>query len=327
MPTPKKWGSNPTLPDPKSFAPGSHVWLDGKVVPATDVKLGLLTHTLHYGFGVFEGMRAYQQADGTSAIFRLREHIQRLLDGARILHIHVPFSLDQISQGCLDVLVHSRMPDAYLRPLLFIGEGRMGIYAPDNPVRVTVPVWKWGSYLGVEGQQHGIRTKISTFTRVGVNMNMPRGKVVGHYVNSILAKQEAIADGYEEAILLDDQGYCAEGSGENLFMVRHGTLVTPPLSAPILAGITRDSALTLARELGIPVAEEMFSRSDLYLADEAFFTGTAAEITPIREVDGRTVGEGRPGPITRRIMDRFFKVLRGEVRDHGEWRTVYRIER
>ncbi|MEM7202754.1 MAG: branched-chain amino acid transaminase [Planctomycetota bacterium] len=307
------------------MAGDASVWHDGELRPASEVQMGMLTHTLHYGFGLFEGIRAYQQADGSSAVFRLREHVDRMIGGAKILRLALPFDRDQLARACVDTLVANGLREAYLRPLAYIGEGKMGIYAPQNPVHVGVAAWEWGAYLGEDGLRKGIRCKVSSFTRTHVNTQMVRAKVTGGYVTSILAKSEAAADGYDEAILLDQDGYCAEGSGENLFCVRDGVLFTPPLAAPILAGITRDAILTLAREQGVEVREERFSRDDLYLADEAFFTGTAAEVTPIREVDGRPVGTGSPGPVTCELQASFFRVLRGEEPAHAAWRTVYKV--
>jgi branched-chain amino acid aminotransferase len=295
------------------------------VVPAADVRLGVLTHTLHYGVGVFEGIRAYRQADGSSAVFRLDDHIARMLGGARILRLELPWDAAQLARACVDALIANRMREAYVRPIAFLGQGRMGIHAPGNPVHVAVTVWQWGAYLGDEALRRGVRARVSSFTRTGVNTCMVRAKVPGQYVTSVLAKSEVAGLGYDEAILLDKDGYCAEGSGENLFLVRRGTLVTPPLSSPILAGITRETVLALAGELGIDVREERFTRDELYLADEAFFTGTAAEVTPIREVDDRIIGAGAPGPLTRALQDAFAKVVRGEERRHAQWRTPYAV--
>ncbi len=321
-----KWGGQPGAAPDSVLAPEARVWLDGELRAPADAQLGLLTHTLHYGFGLFEGIRAYRQADGGSAVFRLAEHVARMFDGAKILDLEIPFTAERLVDACIETLTANRLAEAYLRPVVFVGEGRMGIYAPQNPVRVGIAAWEWGAYLGDEGLQRGIRCRVSSFTRTHVNTNMVRAKVTGGYITSILAKSEAARDGYDEAILLDQDGYCAEGSGENLFAIYDGTLVTPPLSSPILAGITRDALLTLARERGIAVEERRFSRDELYLADEAFFTGTAAEVTPIREVDGRTIGTGEPGPVTKTLQDAFFKVLRGEVAEHADWRATYRVD-
>jgi branched-chain amino acid aminotransferase len=324
----KKSGGQPDAVPGKLLGPDAKVWLDGQLMLASEAQLGLLTHTLHYGYGLFEGIRAYKQAghaDGTSAVFRLRDHIGRMFDGGQVLNMRLPITPDELCEACVEVLRANRLDEGYLRPLAFVGEGRMGIYAPDNPIRIAIIGWKWGAYLGADSVEKGIKAKVSSFTRTTVNASMVRAKVVGQYVTSILAKSEAVASGYAEGILLDKDGYCTEGSGENLFMVRGGILVTPPLSSPILAGITRESVLTLAQQLEIPVSEIRFTRDDLYICDEAFFTGTAAEITPIREVDGRVIGKGEPGPITRRLQKEFFKVLRGEEDRHADWRTVYRL--
>ena len=318
-----KWGAESgSTPTPANDA---KVWWNGSIVPASDVRLGVLTHTLHYGYGLFEGIRAYEQTAGGSAVFRLEEHIDRMFDGARILNLAIPFEPAQLRDACIETLRVNNLAAGYVRPVTFVGEGKMGIYAPSNPVHVAVAAWEWGAYLGDDALKKGIRATISSFTRTSVNTNMVRAKVTGQYITSILAKSEAVANGYDEGILLDNDGYCAEGSGENLFMVRKGALVTPPLSSPILAGITRDSILELARDLSVPVVEDRFTRDDLYLADEAFFSGTAAEVTPIREVDGRQIGAGVPGPITVKLQKEFFAVLRGESERHPEWRAGYRV--
>jgi len=321
----KQWGAKTTSDPAGAIDPNSPVWWNGEIMPASAVRIGVLAHALHYGIGLFEGIRAYQLADGSSAVFRLREHVERLADGAKILNLALPYSTDEIAAACIDTLVANKLPDAYIRPIAFVGQGKMGIYAPDNPIRVAVAAWHWGAYLGDEGINKGIRAKVSSFARAPVNSLMVRAKVTGGYVNSILAKSEALDAGYDEAILLDQDGCCAEGSGENLFIVRAGTLVTAPLSAPILAGITRASVLELASDLGIPVSEERFTRDELYCADEAFFTGTAAEVTPIRDVDSRTIGSGGPGPVTQQLQREFFGVLRGENDRHPEWRTPYTL--
>ena len=320
----KKWGGQPGAA-PQSIDSDLKVWWNGEIVPSTEIRLGVLTHTLHYGYGLFEGIRAYAQTGGGSAVFRLREHIDRMFAGAKILEMTIPFTPEELCKGCVDVLVANQLSEGYIRPLTFVGEGKMGIYAPDNPVRVSISSWAWGAYLGEDALNKGVRTRISSFTRTMVNTNMVRAKVTGQYVTSIMAKSEAAATGFDEGILLDKDGYCAEGSGENLFMVRDGVLVTPPLSSPILAGITRGSVIELARELGVEVVEDRFTRDDLYMADEAFFTGTAAEITPIREVDHREIGAGTRGPITEKIQSEFFAVLRGESDRHPEWRTTYSV--
>jgi branched-chain amino acid aminotransferase len=296
------------------------IWMDGALVPWDDAKVHILTHSLHYGLGAFEGIRAYKRADGRTSVFRLREHIDRLLDSAKLLLMPMPFDREQLIKGCVDVLRANKLAEGYIRPIAFVGEGAMGIYV-NNPTKVSIVAWKWGAYLGQEGLSQGIRAKISSFARHHINVGLNKAKMMGQYTNSILAKREAKLGGYDEAILLDPTGYVSEGSGENIFIVRKGCLCTPPLSSSILAGITRDTVLTLAREEGLAVHEERITRDELYLADEVFFTGTAAEVTPIREVDNRSIGEGKPGPITKRLQARYFDVVRGSDNTHPEWLT------
>jgi len=297
------------------------IWMDGAMVPWEDAKVHVLTHSLHYGLGAFEGIRAYKRADGRSAVFRLREHVDRLLDSAKLLLLPMPFDREQLMKGCVDVLRANKLSEGYIRPIAYVGEGAMGIYV-NNPTKVSIIAWKWGAYLGTEGLAQGIRAKISSFARHHINVGLNKAKMMGQYTNSILAKREAKLGGYDEAILLDPQGYVSEGSGENIFVVRKGALCTPPLSSSILAGITRDTVIALAREEGIPVHEDRITRDELYLADEAFFTGTAAEVTPIREVDNRPIGEGKPGPITKRLQSRYFDVVKGADTSHPEWLTA-----
>jgi branched-chain amino acid aminotransferase len=298
------------------------IWIDGKLVAFDDAKVHVLTHALHYGIGVFEGIRAYRTADGRSAVFRLREHLQRLYDSAHILLMEIPRPLEELERACLEVLKANRLPDGYLRPLAFFGAGAMGVGAV-NPVQVMVAAWPWAAYLGEEGLKKGIRAKVSSFTRMHVNVQMVRAKVSGQYVNSFLANREAAMAGYDEAILLDTDGYVAEGSGENIFIVKGGVLQTPPLSSPVLAGITRDTVLRLAKDLSVPIREEKFTRDTMYLADELFMTGTAAEVTPVREVDNRRIGRGEPGPVTRKLQDAFFRAVKGEEPRYREWLTTY----
>jgi branched-chain amino acid aminotransferase len=298
------------------------IWMDGNLVDWDEAKVHVLTHTLHYGYGAFEGIRAYKRANGKSAVFRLREHVDRLFDSAKMLLMPMPFTREQICEASVEILKVNKLEEGYVRPIAFVGEGAMGIYAM-NPTKVTVVAWKWGAYLGAEGLNQGIRAKISSFARHHINISLPKAKMMGQYTNSILAKREAKLGGYDEAILLDTNGYVSEGSGENIFVVRKGVLTTPPLDCSILAGITRDTILTLAREEGIPVAEERITRDELWLADEVFFTGTAAEVTPVREVDNRQIGEGKPGPITKRLQQRYFEVVRGSDEAHPEWYTTY----
>jgi branched-chain amino acid aminotransferase len=296
------------------------IWLDGKFIPWDEARVHILTHTLHYGLGVFEGIRAYRCQDGRTAVFRLREHIRRLFDSAHVMQIDVPFTTGEIEGACSEILRVNDQKEAYIRPLVFLGEGVMGLNPQGSPVQVAIISWLWGAYLGEEGLLRGVRLKTSAFTRHHVRIMMTKTKTVGNYVNSILAKREAIQAGYDEAILLDTEGYVSEASGENIFLVKDGVLKTPPLTA-ILPGITRDCIITLAQDLGIPVREDRFSLDDLYLADEAFLTGTAAEVTPIREVDGRTIGPGKPGPISQKLQTAFFKVVKGEDPRYQHWLT------
>jgi branched-chain amino acid aminotransferase len=300
------------------------VWMDGKLIPWGDANVHVMTHALHYGLGVFEGIRAYPTGDGRLAIFRLREHIRRFLDSAHIILLNMPYSEDELVQACIDVLKvqAKKFPNgAYLRPVAFMGDGAMGLGA-QNETRVAITAWEWGSYLGDKGIKEGIRAKVSSFTRMHVNVNMVRGKISGQYVNSILAKREAVMGGYDEAILLDISGFVAEASGENIFCVgRHGAVRTPSLSSPILRGITRDTVISLLKDMGRPVDEVSFTRDALYIAGEVFFTGTAAEVTPVREVDNRQVGTGKPGEITKSIQEMYFRIVRGMEPRYLHWLT------
>ena len=297
------------------------IWLEGEFIEWDDAKVHILTHTMHYGVGAFEGIRAYQRTDGSTTIFRLTDHIARLFDTCRLVMIEPRFTAAQIAQACVEILAENKMAEAYIRPLIYVGEGAMGIYAPDNPIRSTVIAWKWGAYLGASALDQGIRAKISSWSRHHIHVSLAKAKMMGQYTNSVLAKREAKLGGYDEALMMDTQGYVSEGSGENFFIVKKGRLITPPLSASILEGVTRDTILALAREEGIPVAEEMLTRDQVYLADEAFFTGTAAEVTPIREIDNRKIGEGTVGAITKRLQARYFDVVRGGDSSHPEWLT------
>jgi len=294
------------------------IWLDGEFIPWDQANVHILTHSLHYGLGVFEGVRAYQTADGRTAIFRLQEHTQRLFDSAHIVQMEIPFTVAQINQACLELLRKNGQKEAYLRPLAFIGDGAMGLYPKDNPIRVALISWVWGAYLGEEGLLRGIRLKTSSFTRHHVNIAMTKAKVTGHYINSILAKREVTAAGYDEALLLDTAGYVAEASGENIFAVKNGVLRTPPLTA-VLSGVTRDSIMIMARDLGLDVREDRFSRDELYIADEIFLTGTAAEITPVREVDDRRIGAGKPGPVTQKLQAAYFDLVHGKLPRYQNW--------
>jgi branched-chain amino acid aminotransferase len=299
---------------------GQRIWLDGKMIPWDEARVHVLTHTLHYGLGVFEGIRCYRTDDGRSAVFRLPEHVRRLFESAHINLMSIPYSREVVTQAVLDSLRENALAEGYIRPLAFIGDGVMGLNPADNPVRVAVIAWAWGKYLGEEGMERGIRCRVSSFTRHHVNAKMAKGKTCGDYVNSILAKREALLDGYDEAILLDATGLVAEASGENLFVVRDGEIKTPPL-ANVLEGITRASVLEIARDLGMRVSEVPITRDELYVADEVFLTGTAAEVTPVREIDHRQVGAGRRGPITKTLQDAFFDVVAGRDRKHERWLT------
>jgi branched-chain amino acid aminotransferase len=297
------------------------IWLDGKFVAWDDANVHILSHTLHYGLGVFEGIRCYKRADGRSAVFRLTEHIDRLFKSALVADLQMKWSPEEVAATCLEALRVNGLDEGYIRPLVFLGDGAMGLFVRDNPVRLAVAVWRWGAYLGDEALEKGIRAKVSSFTRPGVNTVMTKAKVVGHYVNSILAKREVVDAGYGEAILLDGQGYVSEASGENIFLVKGGRLYTPPLGSSILPGITRDAVIRLCGDMDIGVTERLISRDEMYMADEVFFTGTAAEVTPVSEIDDRPVGNGARGPLTKRIQDTFFRVVRGPEEPHPEWLT------
>jgi branched-chain amino acid aminotransferase len=295
------------------------IWMDGKLIDWRDANIHVLTHTLHYGMGVFEGVRAYKTENGT-AIFKLKEHTQRLFNSAKIFQMVIPFDQATIAKAQLDVVRENKLESCYLRPIVWIGSEKLGVSTKGNTIHVAIAAWPWGAYLGEEGMARGIRVKTSSFTRHHVNVSMVRAKASGWYVNSILANQEATTDGYDEALLLDVDGYVSEGAGENVFIVRNGKLYTPDL-ASCLDGITRDSIITLARDYGIEVIEKRITRDEMYCADEAFFTGTAAEVTPIRELDNRTIGAGSRGPITEKLQAAFFSIVEGKNAKYGEWLT------
>ena len=300
--------------------PVESIWLDGELIPWNQAQVHVLTHTLHYGVGVFEGIRAYQLSDGRTGIFRLQEHVRRLFESAHICELPMPFTQQQIIDACIETTRASKLAECYIRPLAFVGAGAMGLGAMKNPTRVTVIAWKWGAYLGEEGLKNGARTKISSYSRAGVNSLMAKGKIVGHYVNSILAKREALKAGYDEAIMLDPQGYVCEASGENVFVVRDGVVNTSPLGSSILGGITRNTVITLMKDMGIEVRERLIARDELYIADEVFMVGTAAEVTPVREVDDRKIGSGTRGPISERVQSKYFATVRGDAPEG--WITV-----
>ena len=294
-----------------------HIWYDGKLVPWRDATTHVLTHTLHYGMGVFEGVRAYQTERGT-AIFRLQDHTARLFRSAAIMAMPMPFSQEQINDAQREVVRANKLNSCYIRPIVFYGSEAMGISADTLSVHVAIAAWPWGAYLGADGLEKGIRVKTSSFTRHHVNVTMCKAKAVGMYSNSILAHQEAKRDGYDEALLLDTEGYVSEGSGENVFLVRNGKLYTPDLTSA-LEGITRDTVVTLANDIGLAVVEKRLTRDELYVADEAFLTGTAAEVTTIRELDHRPIGNGKRGPITQKLQSMFFDVVGGRSEKHADW--------
>lgn len=296
------------------------IWQDGTLIEWRDAKIHVLTHSLHYGMAVFEGVRAYHTAQGT-AIFRLKEHTQRLLNSAKIFQMVVPYDLETLIEAQKQVVRENRLESCYLRPLVWVGSEKLGISAKGNTIHTAIAAWPWGAYLGEEGMAKGIRVKTSSFTRHHVNVSMVRAKASGYYINSILANQEALTDGYDEALLLDTDGYVSEGSGENVFIVKNGKLYTPDL-ASCLDGITRDAVLTMARDLGIDVIEKRITRDEMYCCDEAFFTGTAAEVTPIRELDNRQIGAGQRGPITEKLQALFFEVVAGRAPQYQHWLTL-----
>jgi branched-chain amino acid aminotransferase len=298
----------------------SKIWMDGEFVNWADAKVHVLTHTLHYGMGVFEGIRCYRTVEGP-AVFRLPEHVERLFGSAHISAIKIPFSREDFTAAILETLQVNELESGYIRPIVFIGYGAMGLYPGNNPVKCAIAAWPWGAYLGDDGLKNGIRVKTSSFTRQHVNISMTKAKVCGHYVNSIMGKVEAVEDDYDEALFLDTGGNVSEGSGENIFIARNGGLKTPPLNS-VLEGITRQSILEIAADEGVEVREADITRDELYCADEAFFTGTAAEITPIREVDRRKIGAGKPGPLTEMIQSRFFGIVGGENDKYRHWLTA-----
>lgn len=297
------------------------IWMDGELVDFDKAQIHVLTHSLHYGLGVFEGIRCYERSDGRAAIFRLREHIQRLLDSCHIATMTLPWSLDQVSEACVETVQANGFKNCYLRPLAYLGDGEMGLSAMSNKVRLSIAAWEWGSYLGDEGLTRGISAKISSFNRHHINAAMAKGKITGQYVNSILAKREAMADGYKEAIMLDTQGYVSEGTGENVFAVYNGVIYTTSYHEAILGGITRDTIIKLAEERGIPVVERRMTRDFLYICQEMFVVGTAAEVTPISSLDRRAIGTGEPGPITQALQAAYFDLVKGAATDHHEWLT------
>ena len=295
------------------------IWSDGKLIPWREANIHVLTHSLHYGMSVFEGIRAYKTPQGT-AIFRLSDHVKRLINGTKIFQMKLPFSAEQIGQGIQEVVSSNKLESCYIRPIVFIGSEKLGISPKGNTIHTSIAAWEWGAYLGEDGLNKGIRVKTSSFTRHHVNSSLVRAKASGYYINSILANQEVTANGYDEALLLDIEGYVSEGSGENLFMVRNGVIYTPDL-ASCLEGITRESVMQIAKDLGYEVKEKRITRDEIYSADEAFFTGTAAEVTPIRELDDRTIGDGKRGPITEKIQKTYFDAVYGRNDKYKSWLT------
>jgi branched-chain amino acid aminotransferase len=294
------------------------IWFNGILVDWKDAKIHVLTHGLHYGTGVFEGIRAYETRNGT-AVFRLTDHLKRLYRSAKIYFMEIPFTLDELREACKAVVRENGLRSAYIRPIAFRGYGEMGLYPLNSPVDVVVAAWSWGTYLGDEGIRNGIRVKTSSFRRIDVN-TIPAGvKATGQYINSVLAKVEAKMAGYDEAVMLDSRGMVSEGSGENIFMIRNSVVYTPSTSSGILEGVTRDTVFHIVEDIGLRVVERDLTRVDFYYADEAFMTGTAAEVVPVVEMDNYRIGEGRPGPITRRIQEEFYRIVRGESEKYSNW--------
>ena len=296
------------------------IWMDGEFLPWDEAKIHVLTHSLHYGLGVFEGIRCYKTNRGP-AVFRLDEHMKRLCDSAHIVGLNIPFDQKVLTKAVLEAIRANKVDACYIRPLVWLGYGSMGVNPAGAPVRTMIAVWKWGAYLGEEGLSKGIRVKVSSFTSHHPNSYMTGAKATGNYAVCQLAKMEAVQSGFDEALMLDPEGFVTQGSGENIFLVRDGVLKTPPLQG-ILRGITRETVMYLAREQGLEIEVEAFARDEVYVADEAFFTGTAAELTPIREVDNRMIGDGKPGPITKRLQDAFFAVVNGRDEGHLGWLTI-----
>ena len=297
------------------------IWFDGKLIPWEQANVHVLTHTLHYGMGVFEGIRCYKLADGRSAIFRLEDHIRRLFESAHICTLPMPYTAQEVTEACLETVRVNGLDECYIRPIAFIGDGAMGL-GSENPTRLAIIAWRWGAYLGDEGLTKGIRAKVSSFKRVGIYSLMAKGKITGHYVNSILAKREVVADGYDEAIMLDPQGYVSEASGENIFIVRDGKVSTPTQGGSLLVGITRDTVITLMRNMGLQVEERLISRDELYIANEMFMVGTAAEVTPVRELDNRAIGAGSRGPVTEKVQNAYFDAVKGVNVADDRWLSI-----
>ena len=295
------------------------IWMDGQMVEWRDAKIHVLSHTLHYGCGAFEGVRAYKGDDGSTAIFRLEEHTNRLFNSAKILRMTIPFTKEEVNQAQLDVIRANKLESGYLRPLTWVGDKKLGVSTKGNDIHLMVAAWPWGAYLGEEGMKRGIRVKISSYTRHHVNITMTQAKAVSNYTNSILANREATDDGYDEAVLLDASGFVAEGAGENIFVVKDGVVYTPDLSAGALNGITRNTVLHICKDLGLELVQKRITRDEVYISDEVFFTGTAAEVTPIREIDRIEIGSGSRGPITEKIQSAFFDIVNGRNPKYAHW--------
>lgn len=296
------------------------IWMDGQMVEWRDAKIHVLTHTLHYGCGAFEGVRAYNTQQGP-AIFRLQDHTDRLFNSAKILRMQIPFTKEQVNQAQLDVIKANNLESGYIRPLVWLGSEKMGVSPKGAKVHLMVAAWPWGAYLGEDGLKRGIRVKTSSYTRHHVNITMTQAKAVSNYSNSILANMEATEDGYDEALLLDSAGFVSEGAGENIFVVKGGIIYTPDLSAGALNGITRNTVFAIAKDLGLEIVQKRITRDEIYISDEAFFTGTAAEVTPIRELDRIEIGQGSRGPITEKIQTAFFDIVNGRNPKYAEWLT------
>ena len=303
------------------IVPLDSIWLNGKLVPWKDATVHLIAHVMHYGYGAFEGIRSYQTVDGRSAVFRLDAHLRRLHDSMKILQVPMPYSIEELQVACLETIKRNGLKEAYLRPMAYVGAGALGFGTMTNPTQVAVLEWAWGAYLGDEGMKNGIRAKIASFPRHHVGIGMAKAKVIGQYVNAILAKREVTMLGFDEAILLDVDGYVTEASGQNLFIARDGVVKTAPLSSSILPGITRDTIIQMLRAQNIEVIEEKFTRDEMYVADEVFLTGTASEVTPVREVDQRAIGTGKPGPIAQQLLARYLDIVRGKDTKHLDWLT------
>ena len=295
------------------------IWMDGQMVEWRDAKIHVLSHTLHYGCGAFEGVRAYKGDDGSTSIFRLEDHTTRLFNSAKILRMVIPFTKEQVNQAQIDVIRENKLESGYLRPLTWVGDKKLGVSTKGNDIHLMVAAWPWGAYLGEEGMKRGIRVKISSYTRHHVNITMTQAKAVSNYTNSILANREATDDGYDEAVLLDASGFVSEGAGENIFVIKDGVVYTPDLSAGALNGITRNTVLHICKDLGLELVQKRITRDEVYISDEVFFTGTAAEVTPIREIDRIEIGSGSRGPITEKIQSAFFDIVNGRNPKYAHW--------